>query len=126
MEFFKIRKDIPFMRHALVFNVISLVTFLLAVFFLGARIFGLGAFTKIVGDRGRTVADNLKIVENQLASRPYIAGNAFTMGDIPVGCFVHRWFALDVERPDLRNLKAWYARLKARPAYAKHIMIPLT
>ncbi len=34
MEFFKIRKDIPFMRHALVFNVISLVTFLLAVFFL--------------------------------------------------------------------------------------------
>jgi preprotein translocase subunit SecF len=34
MEFFKIRKDIPFMRHALAFNVISLVTFLLAVFFL--------------------------------------------------------------------------------------------
>jgi preprotein translocase subunit SecF len=37
MEFFKIRKDIPFMRHALVFNVISLVTFLLAVFFLATR-----------------------------------------------------------------------------------------
>jgi preprotein translocase subunit SecF len=34
MEFFKIRKDIPFMRYALVFNVISLVTFLAAVFFL--------------------------------------------------------------------------------------------
>jgi preprotein translocase subunit SecF len=34
MEFFKIRKDIPFMRHALIFNVISLVTFILAVFFL--------------------------------------------------------------------------------------------
>ena len=34
MEFFKIKKDIPFMRHALVFNVISLITFLLAVFFL--------------------------------------------------------------------------------------------
>jgi preprotein translocase subunit SecF len=34
MEFFKIRKDIPFMRHALVFNVISMITFLLAVFFL--------------------------------------------------------------------------------------------
>src|SRR4030088_2016266 len=34
MEFFKIRKDIPFMRHALAFNVVSLVTFLLAVFFL--------------------------------------------------------------------------------------------
>ena len=37
MEFFKIKKDIPFMRHALVFNAISLVTFLLAVFFLFSR-----------------------------------------------------------------------------------------
>src|SRR6185295_2135839 len=34
MEFFKIRRTIPFMRHALVFNVISLVTFIAAVFFL--------------------------------------------------------------------------------------------
>jgi preprotein translocase subunit SecF len=31
MEFFRIRRDIPFMRHALVFNIISLITFLLAV-----------------------------------------------------------------------------------------------
>jgi preprotein translocase subunit SecF len=37
MEFFKIRKDIPFMKHALIFNAISLATFLLAVFFLFSR-----------------------------------------------------------------------------------------
>ncbi|MFV0371095.1 MAG: protein translocase subunit SecF [Azonexus sp.] len=37
MEFFRIKKDIPFMRHALVFNVISLLTFLLAVFFLATK-----------------------------------------------------------------------------------------
>ncbi len=37
MEFFKIRRDIPFMRHALIFNVISFITFLLAVFFLVTR-----------------------------------------------------------------------------------------
>jgi len=37
MELFRIRKDIPFMRHALVFNIISLATFLLAVFFLATR-----------------------------------------------------------------------------------------
>src|SRR3972149_5221087 len=42
MEFFKIRKDIPFMRPALVFNVISLATFLLAVFFLATRGLNLG------------------------------------------------------------------------------------
>ena len=37
MEFFKIRRDIPFMRHALTFNVISAITFVLAVAFLGIR-----------------------------------------------------------------------------------------
>ena len=37
MEFFKIRRDIPFMRHALVLNGISLITFLAAVFFLFSR-----------------------------------------------------------------------------------------
>jgi preprotein translocase subunit SecF len=37
MEFFRIRRDLPLMRHALVFNIISLVTFLAAVFFLATR-----------------------------------------------------------------------------------------
>ena len=37
MEFFKIRRDIPFMRHAIVFNAISFITFALAVFFLFTR-----------------------------------------------------------------------------------------
>ncbi len=37
MEFFKIRRTIPFMRHALVFNIISLITFVLAVFFLATK-----------------------------------------------------------------------------------------
>ncbi len=37
MEFFKIRGTIPFMRHALLFNVISLLTFFAAVFFLFSK-----------------------------------------------------------------------------------------
>ena len=37
MEFFRIKRDIPFMRHALVFNVISFLTFAAAVFFLATR-----------------------------------------------------------------------------------------
>ncbi len=37
MEFFKIRRTIPFMRHALLFNIISLVTFILAVVFLATK-----------------------------------------------------------------------------------------
>jgi len=52
MEFFRIRRDIPFMRHALVFNVISLVTFLLAVLFLVTRGLNFG-----VDFRGGTVIE---------------------------------------------------------------------
>ncbi|NCN96425.1 MAG: protein translocase subunit SecF, partial [Rhodoferax sp.] len=37
MEFFRIKRDIPFMRHALVFNLVSLATFLAAVFFLFSK-----------------------------------------------------------------------------------------
>ncbi len=37
MEFFRFKKDIPFMRHALLLNVISFITFALAVFFLATR-----------------------------------------------------------------------------------------
>ena len=37
MEFFKIHKDIPFMRHALIFNLVSVIVFVLAVFFLFSR-----------------------------------------------------------------------------------------
>jgi preprotein translocase subunit SecF len=37
MELFRIRRDIPFMRHALVLNAVSIITFVLAVFFLATR-----------------------------------------------------------------------------------------
>jgi preprotein translocase subunit SecF len=52
MEFFRFTRDIPFMRHALVFNVISLVTFLAAVFFLSTQGLNLG-----VDFRGGTVIE---------------------------------------------------------------------
>jgi preprotein translocase subunit SecF len=47
MEFFKIRRDIPFMRHALAFNVVSLLTFLAAVFFLATK--GLNFSIEVTG-----------------------------------------------------------------------------
>ena len=68
----------------------------------------------------------IKILDAQLAKTAYVAGDAFSMGDIPVGCFIHRWFALDIERPELKGLRAWYDRLATRPAYAKHVMVKLT
>jgi preprotein translocase subunit SecF len=56
MEFFKIRRVIPFMRHALVFNVVSLITFLAAVFFLAHK--GLNFSIEFTG--GTLVEANFK------------------------------------------------------------------
>ena len=65
MEFFKIRRVIPFMRHALVFNVVSLITFLAAVFFLAYK--GLNFSIEFTG--GTLVEANYKDTANVEAIR---------------------------------------------------------
>ena len=66
------------------------------------------------------------IVDRHLADKRYLAGDEFTVGDIPVGCMTHRWLSLPIERPSYKNLLAWYERLKQRPGYVKHVAVPLT
>lgn len=66
------------------------------------------------------------IVDSYLAKSNYLAGEAFTLGDIPVGVWAYRWYHLPIERPGLANVAAWYERLRERPAYRKHVMIPMT
>lgn len=70
MEFFKIRKDIPFMRHALIFNAISFATFVLAVFFLFSR--GLHLSVEFTGgtvmEVGYTQAADVGQVRNTVAA----------------------------------------------------------
>lgn len=64
--------------------------------------------------------------ERRDAAQPYLAGGELTMGDLPLGCFVNRWFQLPIERPPHPHLAAWYGRLQARTAYREHVMVPLT
>lgn len=68
----------------------------------------------------------LGILDAHLATRAFVAGDTFTMGDIPVGCGVWRWMALPIERPPLPNLQRWFDALAQRPAFAKVVMTPLT
>jgi glutathione S-transferase len=67
-----------------------------------------------------------QVLELGLEGKDYVAGKDFTMGDIVVGVYVYRWYALDVKHPKLRGVEAYYERLKLRPAFQKHIMKPLT
>ena len=64
----------------------------------------------------------LTILDNHLACHAYVCGDTFTMGDIPLGCVAYRYFNVDVERPSLPNVEAWYQRLTERAAYQDHVM----
>ena len=67
----------------------------------------------------------MTLLDTHLANRPYVAGDAFTMGDIPAGCFTYRWNALPIIHGAHANLARWYARLSGRAAYQKQVMHPL-
>lgn len=71
------------------------------------------------------VAALYRRLDAHLADRPFIAGDSFTMGDIPAGATLYRFYAMDLPaRPDLPNLKAWHDRLREREAFRQHVEIP--
>ena len=82
MEFFRIRKDIPFMRHALVLNGISLITFLAAVFFLFHK--GLNLSIEFTGgtvmEVQYTEAAPLDTIRESVAKLGYIESNVQNFG----------------------------------------------
>jgi glutathione S-transferase len=56
----------------------------------------------------------LELLDRHLAQHRYIAGDEFTMGDIPLGCSVDRWMKLPIAREVHTNVERWYASLRAR------------
>jgi glutathione S-transferase len=71
-------------------------------------------------------AENLAMLNAHLAARDYVTGLAFTLADIPLGVTAYRWFNLEIERPPMANLEAWYERLCARSPYKATVMLPLS
>jgi glutathione S-transferase len=64
------------------------------------------------------------ILDAQLAGRAFILGDEFTMADIPMGAYALRWFAMDIARPAMPNLEAWYGRLQERGPFQTHVAAP--
>jgi glutathione S-transferase len=64
----------------------------------------------------------IEILDAQLAKTAYVAGDAFSMGDIPVGIFGYRFHALVTERPPLPHFERWFAAISARPAFHEHVL----
>ncbi len=74
----------------------------------------------------KACAQLLSIADEALSSQPFLSGQEAGMGDIPLGCFVYAWFEMPIERPQMRHLRAWYDRLRERPAYQAAVMTALT
>jgi len=68
----------------------------------------------------------LAILDQHLGRHPYIAGNRFSMGDIPVALTVHRWLNLPVHRANHDNVSSWFTRVSARQASDKVFLSPVT
>jgi glutathione S-transferase len=66
----------------------------------------------------------LSILDKHLNSNQFVAGDDFSMGDIPLGANLYRYFNLPLQRPALPGVEAWYQRLLQRPAFQEHAMIP--
>ena len=64
----------------------------------------------------------IQMMDARLAKTRFIAGDAFSYGDIPIGPFAYRYFRLVTERPALPNVERWYAELQARPAFKQHVL----
>jgi glutathione S-transferase len=56
----------------------------------------------------------LALLDEHLARHRYVAGDTFTMGDIPLGCSVDRWMKLPIAREPRPHVERWYGALRTR------------
>ena len=70
----------------------------------------------------KRTTEAITILDAQLAKTAHVAGDEFSMGDIPVGIFGYRFHALVKERPPLPHFERWFAAISARPAFRDHIL----
>ena len=79
------------------------------------------AFTDKVESGAKEWAKQMSVLEQHLAAKgPYVMGQTFTIGDIPVALVVNRWFSINFQKPEFKAVSAYYDRLSQRPGYKAH------
>jgi len=68
-------------------------------------------------------AEHFRLIDSLLTARPFLLGAALTLADIPIATSLYRYFELDIEHPAIPNVRAWYDRLRERPAYRDRVML---
>jgi len=80
----------------------------------------------IAASKEKTIAA-ARIMDAQLGRTPFMAGDEFSYGDIPVGIMIYRYVQLIPERPPTLNLDRWYAAISSRAAFQAQVAsVPLT
>ena len=65
----------------------------------------------------------MAIADAQIAEHGWLAGPDLSLADISFGSTLYRYFTVPFDRADLPNLSTYYDRLRARPAFAEHVMV---
>ena len=82
--------------------------------------------SKVISKGANLSLAAVRILDERLSDRPFLAGDAFSMGDIPAATTVHRWYGLDIEHPELPNVQRWYNLMKQRPPFREVVMTALS
>ena len=80
----------------------------------------------IIRDKIARCAQHFELLDNILGDRPFLCGNSLTLADIPAGTSLYRYSELEIDRPTVPNVEAWYRRLQEHPAYREHVMVPFS
>ena len=67
---------------------------------------------------------HFQLLDAILADRQFLCGGSLTLADVPTGTALFRYFELEIERPSVPNVEAWYRRLQNCRAYREHVMVP--
>lgn len=78
----------------------------------------------LLAELNKTCGEDFQTLDRLLGDRPFMTGDHLTYGDIPIATQFYRYFTLDIDRPSVPNVEAWYDRLKSNAAYATHVMVP--
>jgi glutathione S-transferase len=79
------------------------------------------AFANLIQDGAKEWSGQMRRFDTYLAAHgPYVTGSTFTVGDIPAGLVVNRWFTIPFDKPEFKHVSAYYDRLAERPAFRKH------
>jgi glutathione S-transferase len=69
-------------------------------------------------------ARHFVMLDRHLADRAFMLGDTLTLADMPIGTSLYRYFNLEIDRPSVPHVEAWYRRLQARAAYRQNVMVP--